>query len=118
MSTLPISADPDSQATVRSAGARPTDAATSRATAVTDATAGDAAVTVDTIPVSPPPEVLVAVAAAAGAQDRLAAAGQALHFSLDQRGRLSVQLTDLKGTVLSTVPASTVLAVAAGGSPD
>ncbi len=73
------------------------------------------AVTVDAFPASPPPEVLAEMATAAGAADRLAADGRALHFSLGAPGDgVSVQVTDLAGTVLSTAPPSTALAVAAG----
>jgi hypothetical protein len=74
-------------------------------------------VTLDAIPASPPAEVLSQMATAAGAQDRLAASGQALHFSLDETtGKLTTQLTDLSGNVLGSVSPSTVLDITADGS--
>jgi hypothetical protein len=86
----------------------------------TRATHGSAdAVKLDAIPASPPPEVLDAVGVAAGAQDRLAQIGQALHFKLDDAsGKLTVEVRDLHGNVLSTVPAGKALDIAAGGSID
>ncbi len=70
----------------------------------------------DTIPSSPPPEVLEAMDAAAQAYDRLAGAGRTLRFSPHREtGRLSVQLADRAGNVLRTVSPTAVLHVAAGG---
>ena len=74
-------------------------------------------VTLDAIPASPPDEVLSQMATAAGAQDRLAESGQALHFSLDETtGKLTTQRTDLAGNVLGSVSPSAVLDIAAGAS--
>jgi hypothetical protein len=76
---------------------------------------GDA-VRVETIPSSPPPEVLHEMSTAAGAYDRLAAAGQALHFKVDgTTGKLHVEVHDVHGNLLFSVPASKALDVAAGG---
>jgi len=75
-------------------------------------------VTVDTVPGTPPQEVFAAMLTAARAADRLAASGRALHFSTDAATGLSVQLTDLSGTVLGTVAPSTVLSVASGDALD
>src|SRR5579875_3773975 len=72
----------------------------------------------DAIPSSPPPEVFAAMLTAAQAADRLAATGRALHFSTDEATGLSVQLTDLDGTVLGAVAPSTVLSVTSGGALD
>jgi hypothetical protein len=93
----------------------PVSRSTSASAAAPSTTA--AAVTIDAIPASPPAEVLSQMATAAGAQDRLAASGQALHFSLDETtGKLTTQLTDLSGNVLRSVSPSSVLDIAAGGS--
>jgi hypothetical protein len=70
------------------------------------------------IPSSPPPEVFAAMLTAAKTADRLAAQGRALHFNIGETTGLSVQLTDLDGTVLGTVAPSTVLSVADGGTLD
>jgi hypothetical protein len=66
------------------------------------------------VPSAPPHEVFAAMVTAAQAADRLTAAGRALHFSTEDPTGLSVQLTDLDGTVLRTVAPSTVLNVASG----
>ena len=71
--------------------------------------------TVDTMPMSPPPEVLDAIGAAAGAYDRLAAAGQHLHFAIDPpTGKVAISVTDPAGNVRHTLSPSAALAVAAG----
>jgi hypothetical protein len=70
------------------------------------------------IPSSPPQEVFASMLTAAQAADRLAATGRALHFSTGAGTGLSVQLTDLAGTVLGTVAPSTVLSVASGRTLD
>ena len=84
----------------------------------TPATSARESVRLDTVPSSPPQEVFAAMLSAARAADRLAATGRALHFSTDATTGLSVQLTDLDGTVLGTVAPSTVLSVAAGATLD
>jgi hypothetical protein len=66
------------------------------------------------LPSFPPREVFAAMVTAAQAADRLTAAGRALHFSTNDSTGLSVQLTDLDGTVLRTVAPSAVLNVASG----
>ena len=88
------------------------------ATAETPPAAGGDSGRLDAIPSSPPPDVFASMLTAARAADRLAAHGRALHFSTDETSGLSVQLTDLDGTVLGTVAPSTVLSVAEGGEPD
>lgn len=68
-----------------------------------------------TIPPSPPPEVLEAIAAAAEAYDRLEASGRQLHFSADEEtGQLTVQLLDLERNLIGTVPVASVLDLASG----
>jgi hypothetical protein len=74
-------------------------------------------VKVDMIPSSPPQEVLDAMGKAAQAHDDLKQSGRELHFNVDQStGKLTVEVHDLNGNVLFTVPASKALEVAAGGS--
>ena len=76
----------------------------------------DEAVAVDTFPASPPPELSDAIAAAAQAYDDLEASGRRLHFAVDPpTGRLSIEVHDLSGNVLSTLTPGEVLDVAGGG---
>lgn len=71
------------------------------------------------IPDSPPPEVLEAMGAAADAYDRLKTAGRRLHFETDPlTGRLTTQLLDPDGRVVTTLPPSKVLDLASGGTLD
>jgi uncharacterized FlaG/YvyC family protein len=83
--------------------------------AETDAT--EEPVSLDTIPAAPPPEVHDAIAVAAQAHQRLAESGRELRFDVDETtGKLSVTVHDENGNVLSTIPPSKALDVAAGGS--
>ena len=71
------------------------------------------------IPSSPPAEVLDAMAVAADAYDRLKTAGRRLHFETDPAtGRMTAQVLDPDGNVLTTIPPSKVLDLAAGGTLD
>lgn len=71
------------------------------------------------IPASPPPEVLDAMGAAADAYDRLKTAGRRLHFETDAvTGRVTAQLLDPDGNVVTTLPPSKVLDLASGGTLD
>jgi hypothetical protein len=80
------------------------------------APAGDA-VKVDTFPASPPPQVRQEMATAAGVYDRLQEAGHQLSFQIDEHsGKLRIEVHDLDGHVLFTVPPAKALDVAAGGS--
>jgi hypothetical protein len=80
----------------------------------------DEAVTVDvsnSIPASPPAEVLDAMGTAAQAADRLATQDRALSFSVDAAtGKVTVAVHDTNGNVLFTVPGSKALDIAGGGS--
>lgn len=68
-------------------------------------------------PASPPPEVLDAIGAAADRVDELAAADRELHFSVDEgTGRVVIQVRDLDGNVLRTIPPSAALDVMAGAA--
>ena len=73
--------------------------------------------TVDTIPASPPDEVHDAIGVANQAYHNLQAAGSELRFKVNEAtGKLSVEVHDVHGNLMFTVPASTVLDVASGGS--
>jgi hypothetical protein len=76
---------------------------------------GSEAVTIDTFPATPPPEVHEAISVAARASQSLADRGQHLHFTLNpSTGSLTVELQDANGNHLSTLTPTEVLAVAAG----
>lgn len=101
-------------ASVRSTG-RAKPASTSHGTTSTEA------VTVDVrgIPDSPPPEVLDAMGAAATAHERLAEAGRALSFKIDDTtGQVVVTAHDSEGQALFTLSGSKALEIASGGSLD
>ncbi|HET8977306.1 MAG TPA: flagellar protein FlaG [Solirubrobacteraceae bacterium] len=73
----------------------------------------------DDIPASPPPEVLDAMGTAADAYERMKTAGRRLHFATDPAtGRLTVQVLDPEGNVVTTLPPSKVLDIAAGEALD
>jgi hypothetical protein len=102
-----------SAASAQAAANRPT-----RPTPSTHAASGaDSAVHVDTFPSSPPPEVHDAMAVAAQSYDKLQQAGKQLSFQVnDATGKLTVEVHDLSGNLLFTVPASKALDIAGGGS--
>ena len=76
---------------------------------------GDIAVI--SLPPSPPPEVLDEVAVARDRAAELAASNRELHFSTDQAtGRVIVQVRDLQGNVIRTIPPSHALHVMSGGA--
>ena len=76
---------------------------------------GDVAVI--SLPPSPPPEVLDEVAAARDRAAELAANNRELHFSTDEStGRVIVQVRDLQGNVIRTIPPSHALQVMSGGA--
>jgi hypothetical protein len=77
-----------------------------------------AAVTVDTLPASPPPQVLEEMAAAARVADTLREQARELHFETNGDGRVIVQVRDLDGNVIRTIPPAKALEVAAGGPLD
>jgi len=73
------------------------------------------AVRADVIPASPPPEVADEVGAAALRVDQLRDADRELHFEKDARsGRIVVQVRDLDGTVVRTIPPSEALDIMSG----
>jgi flagellar protein FlaG len=74
---------------------------------------GDVAVI--SLPPSPPAEVLDEVARARDRAAELAANNRELHFTTDQdTGRVIVQVRDLQGNVIRTIPPSHALQVVSG----
>jgi hypothetical protein len=72
-------------------------------------------VTADDIPASPPAEVLDAVGLAAQRAQALHAADRELHFATDpSSGRIVVELRDLAGMVVRTLPPSGALDMMSG----
>jgi uncharacterized FlaG/YvyC family protein len=73
-----------------------------------------AAVTVDTLPASPPENVLEEMHAASQVADTLREQARELHFETVGSGRVVVQVRDLDGNVIRTIPPAAALDVAAG----
>lgn len=79
----------------------------------------NSAVHFDTFPSSPPREVHHAIGVAAESYERLQQEGRQLSFQVNDRsGKLTVEVHDLQGNVLSTIPASKALEIAGGGGLD
>jgi uncharacterized FlaG/YvyC family protein len=77
------------------------------------------AVQLDMIPSSPPQELHAQIDAAAQRVDELKADGRELHFSYNEESkRVQIEVRDLKGTVLRTIPPSKALSVATGDKLD
>lgn len=67
------------------------------------------------IPAAPPPDVVVEIHRAAARAEELHAANRELHFEKDPgSGRIVVQVRDLSGNVLRTIPPSAALDVMSG----
>jgi flagellar protein FlaG len=80
---------------------------------------GADAVRLDTIPSQPPESVKAEVDRAAQRVDELKADGRQLHFARDEAsGRVVVEVQDLNGNVLRTIPPSKALQVASGDTLD
>lgn len=76
-------------------------------------------VSVDTIPASPPQEVLDAMDAASRAYQMLREQGRELRFSQDaDTGRLTIEVRDLDGNLLRRIPPSKLLDVTTNGGLD
>jgi hypothetical protein len=91
--------------------------ATGRTPRVPPAAGADvgAAVEVDvSIPSSPPPDLRAEMAAAAQRADELREQGRELHFEVDDRGRVLIEVRDLEGRVIRSIPPSRMLDVVAG----
>lgn len=101
----------------RTPATTPSQPARSSAPAPAQAAHATDTVTVDTVPASPPEEVHDAIGVANQAYHNLKAAGSELRFKVNEAtGKLSVEVHDVHGNVMFTVPASTVLDVASGAS--
>ena len=75
--------------------------------------------TVDTLPSRPPAEVLREMEAASRRYDQLLSQQRELHFTHDpNQNRVVVEVRDLDGNVLRTIPPSKALDVIAGGPLD
>jgi hypothetical protein len=73
------------------------------------------ATSLDTLPSSPPQEVLDQMASAARTHEELSAQGRELRFSRDERsGRTKIEVRDRGGNVLRTLSPAQALEVAAG----
>jgi hypothetical protein len=74
-----------------------------------------AGVTVDTLPATPPPELQSAIGRASDRYDELHRQQRELHFSSDpDSGRVTIEVRDLDGTVLRTIPPSKAIDVISG----
>ena len=73
-----------------------------------------AAVTVDTLPASPPEHLLAEMYDASKVADQLRAQQRELHFEAVGTGRVVVQVRDLEGNVIRTIPPAGALDVASG----
>jgi flagellar protein FlaG len=83
---------------------------------VRPAVAATPPVTVDTIPRRPPREVLDAIDAASRAYRLLHAQGRELRFERNpDTGRMSIEVRDLDGNLLRTIPPSKLLDAATEG---
>jgi uncharacterized FlaG/YvyC family protein len=77
------------------------------------------AVRLDTIPSQPPESLRAEMDRAAQRVDELKADGRQLHFTRDKdSGRVVVEVQDLSGNVLRTIPPSKALAIASGEKLD
>jgi flagellar protein FlaG len=73
----------------------------------------------DTVPSRPPAEVLEQVRAAAERYEQMRSQRRELHFTHDDTtNRVVVEVRDLEGNVLRTVPPSKALEIIAGGPFD
>ena len=81
--------------------------------------AGAEEVRLDTIPSNPPVELHEEIDRAAQRVDELRAQGRELHFAFDKdAGRVQIQVRDLDGNVVRTIPPSEALSVVSGQKLD
>ena len=67
------------------------------------------------IPAAPPEELREEMAAAAARVDQLRSQGREIRFERDfESGRVTVEVRDLNGNVIRTIPPSTMLDILAG----
>lgn len=77
--------------------------------------AGSPDAIVDTIPPAPTPEARAAVDRAAARVEELRASNRELHFSTDpSTKRVVIEVRDLEGNVIKTIPPAKALAVMSG----
>jgi hypothetical protein len=70
---------------------------------------------IDAIPATPPPDALREVDRAAARADELRKDERELHFAMDDdSGRVTVQVRDLEGRVIRTIPPSEALDIVSG----
>jgi len=99
----------------RTPAAAPSQTARSSAPGPVQAVPAADTVTVDTIPATPPDEVHAAIGVANQAYHDLQAAGTELRFKINEAtGKLSVEVHDVHGNLLFTVPSRVALEVASG----
>ena len=105
---------------VSSSASVPAPAAVERTDKPQPANGKDAdAVQLDMIPSSPPQELYDQIDAAAQRVNELRNDGRELHFSYNEQSkRVEIQVRDLKGNVLRTIPPSKALSVASGEKLD
>lgn len=107
-------------ARIESTGFDPTPPRAPRSRAAVEPAQDSVALSSDAIPASPPPEVLEAVDAAGRVARELHAQGRELRFTppshADGEERVRVEVRDLDGNVLRTIPPSEALDIA-GGAP-
>jgi len=108
---------PQEAAAVAAAAARPKDGAVDKPQkAQLEAVP---AATIDTTPSRPPAEVLAEMEAASRRYDELRSQQRELHFTRDEtQNRVVVEVRDLEGNVLRTIPPSKALDVIAGAPLD
>ncbi|MEA2395736.1 MAG: hypothetical protein QOJ82_3627 [Solirubrobacteraceae bacterium] len=78
----------------------------------------DAAVNLSALPASPPASVLDDMDRAAQVAAELRAQARELHFETNGNGRVTVQVRDLDGNVIRTIPPAKALEVADGAPLD
>jgi hypothetical protein len=101
----------------RTSGGPPPSAGAARPAVRAEPTPADelaAVLRADTIPGSPPPEIMAEVERAADRYAELEDEQRHLHFDVSS-GRVRVEVHDLVGTVLKRIPAVSALDIAAGG---
>jgi hypothetical protein len=101
---------------IRAAGARADDASPTRPQR---SVAAQSSVSLQTLPSSPPPEVLEQMADAAQRYDELSSQGRELRFARDsESGRTRIEVRDRAGHLVKTLSPAQALDVAAGGPLD
>ncbi len=81
--------------------------------------AAQSSVSLQTLPSSPPPEVLEQMAGAAQRYDELTSEGRELRFARDsESGRTRIEVRDRAGHLVKTLTPAQALDVAAGGPLD